>query len=151
MSVLDEYKQMCRRFKTLRRAFEVYLDYFFDADAYFEKTVSEFTAAHRFTFPHLGRFTALRYLKLLFDRHIISFEGICEPLYERLTGEKKVEVRSGALQALGLTSLPSDRQALRLHYKSLMKIYHPDINPAGLEMSKKINSAYAELLASWSR
>ena len=148
----EEFQQMCTRFKRARRAFEVYLDYFFDRDALFEDTVSDFTEACRPTFPDLGRFTARRHLRLLCERHIISFESVFEQLFRRLTNQTETEPRahSGALQALGLTRLPSDKRSLRIHYKALMKTYHPDINPGGLEMSKKINAAYAELLANWS-
>lgn len=35
---------------------------------------------------------------------------------------------------------------LKKKYKTLMKIYHPDVNPTGLEQAKEINRAYALLL-----
>ena len=149
----SEFRMMYTRFRNLRRAFKVYLDYFFEAKTYYDDSIANFIGLRRYTFPALGRLTVRRYLDLLFDRHVISFESVCEPLYDRLVnnGRKKVEVNSAALKALGLSSLPSDKQDLRLQYKSLMKTYHPDVNPAGLEMSRKINTAYAELLAFWSR
>jgi len=148
----DEYRQMCSRFKARRRAFEVYLDHFFDKTELLEQTISCFMATHRCTFPELGRLTVRRHLKLLVERHIISFDMICEELYRRLAEgtEQGAPAFSAALKTLGLNRLPADRQDLRAHYKTLMKTYHPDVNPAGLEMSKKINAAYAELLAAWS-
>ena len=150
----EEYNQMCSRFKR-RRAFEVYKDYFFDVDSILEQTVSQFMAGRKCEFPNLSRSSVKRGLSLLFQQHIISISAIFERLYERLNGESSrstpaTQRNTPALQALGLTRPPANREELRLHYKTLMKTYHPDINPDGLEMSKKINAAYAELLASWS-
>ncbi len=147
----EEFNDMCRHFRTPRRAFAVYLDHFFNPKDLYDKTVETFLASRSYTFPHMARYIVERRLDLLFERNILSFESLCEPLFERLTGRKTQpepqDANSEALRTLGLDSLPSDRQSLRLHYKTLMKTYHPDINPQGLEMSKKINTAYAELLA----
>ncbi len=38
-------------------------------------------------------------------------------------------------------------QILKKRYRELMKIYHPDVNPKGLEKSQQINLAYAILLS----
>ncbi len=151
----DEYRQMYTRFKTYRRAFDVYVEYFFDMGQIFEDTVAAFLTAKEFTFPHLGRFSAHKSLTLLFERNVISISGIFESLFERLTGESSrrdggtARMSLPALRAMGLTRPPRNKRELRLHYKTLMKTYHPDLNPSGLEMSKKINAAYSELLASW--
>ena len=36
----------------------------------------------------------------------------------------------------------ADCQALKIAHRKLIKIYHPDINPAGIETFHKINDAY---------
>ncbi len=147
----EEFHDMCRHFRTPRRAFEVYLDHFFDPADPKAKTIETFLRSGDFTLSHIARYTVKRRLDLFFERNVLSFESLCEPLYERLTGRETrtppPDANSEALHTLGLYSLPRDRQSLRLHYKALMKTYHPDINPQGLEMSKRINTAYAELLA----
>lgn len=52
-----------------------------------------------------------------------------------------------ALKTMGLGTSVTDLDLgqLRLRYKELMKRYHPDINPHGLEKSKEINQAFAVL------
>ena len=52
-----------------------------------------------------------------------------------------------ALDVLGLSAMPASREELRSHYRTLMKTFHPDVNPRGLEMSQRITAAYAYLLA----
>lgn len=151
----DTFSQMLRRFKTNARAFEVYREYFFDADDFYEGTVRRFSETHTSAYPRILEFTARRNLDMLLSRHIIDPAGLFEVLYGHLTGadqkrgfepEGDPEIRR-ALGVLGLKSLPRTQKELRDHYKILMKTYHPDVNPEGLEMSKRINAAYSELMA----
>ena len=60
--------------------------------------------------------------------------------------EGMLELRA-SLAALDLRSCPMGSEELRARYRALMKRYHPDLNPAGLERAKAINAAYALLLA----
>ncbi len=57
----------------------------------------------------------------------------------------RAESRAQALQVLGLGSEPA-RAEIRDRYRSLMRRYHPDVNPNGLERAKLINNAYAVLI-----
>jgi len=149
----EVYCQMYTRFKTHRRAFDVYIDYFFDIDHIFDDTVTAFLSGQGYTLPHLGRVSTRRGLSLLLERHVISISAVFGNLYDILTGENRREEgvndpsRHPALRILGLNNPPKNKRELRLHYKTLMKTYHPDVNPDGLEMSKKINAAYAELIS----
>ena len=52
-----------------------------------------------------------------------------------------------AQSVLDLRALPATRGELQKAYRKKMRIYHPDVNPDGLEMAKRINHAYAILLA----
>ena len=54
--------------------------------------------------------------------------------------------RRGALGVLGIRSPRPGRAEIQRRYRELMRRYHPDVNPEGLEMSKRINAAYALLL-----
>lgn len=59
--------------------------------------------------------------------------------------------RREALRVLGLSVEHPSRDAIRDHYRRLMRRYHPDVNPNGLEMAKRINNAYAILTTSEGR
>jgi curved DNA-binding protein CbpA len=52
-----------------------------------------------------------------------------------------------ARRLLGLEGGTLDLRRLKSRYKTLMKIYHPDLNPQGLRRCQEINAAYS-LLAS---
>lgn len=51
-----------------------------------------------------------------------------------------------ALKTMQLRREDLSPSRLKQQYKRLMKRYHPDINPEGLEMSKRITSSYSVLL-----
>lgn len=50
-----------------------------------------------------------------------------------------------ALRNLGFEKLPGISN-LKSRYRQLMKEYHPDRNPAGLEMTRTVNVAYTAVL-----
>ncbi len=61
------------------------------------------------------------------------------------TGLSEVDT---ALSALGFSPAERpDTSAVKRRYKELMKRYHPDVNPRGLERSKQINQALGILLS----
>ncbi len=59
--------------------------------------------------------------------------------------------RAAALVLLKLRSSHPSRDEIRGQYRLLMRRFHPDLNPDGLEMAKRINTAYAVLLTSEDR
>ena len=151
----ETFAQMLARFRTTPRAFSVYKEYFFDLDSIAEVTVERFLSAKRYDRPKLGEYSVRRSLDRLFKRHILDNEKLFELLLARLTGRETNSTTTPtsdpaierALADLGLHRLPESMKELRDHYKSLMKTYHPDVNPSGLDISKRINAAYAELVA----
>jgi hypothetical protein len=52
-----------------------------------------------------------------------------------------------ARRLLGLEDGTLDLRRLKSRYKTLMKIYHPDLNPQGLRRCQEINAAYSLLAA----
>ncbi|MFW6292220.1 MAG: DnaJ domain-containing protein, partial [Spirochaetota bacterium] len=64
-------------------------------------------------------------------------------------GAPAIEVasREDALRVLELRTSEPTRSEIRESYRRLMRRYHPDINPAGLERAKIINNAYGFLIA----
>ncbi len=82
-----------------------------------------------------------------------DFSGSSEQANGGWNGDKPGQgkaVESAALcrarDSLELGGRTLTRSVLKAQYKRLMKIYHPDINPAGLRRCQEINSAYALLL-----
>ncbi|MBT3275730.1 MAG: hypothetical protein HN368_21440 [Spirochaetales bacterium] len=148
------YEQMLRRYKRHERAWEAYRDYFFNADDLNTSVILGFVEGKNFKYPNLGRFTVEEKLQLLYQRNILNLDGMFHELRAHLRGIPAEEPASkgysketqDALAVFSLPGLPKTRSELRGCYKGLMKTYHPDINPAGLEVSKNINSAYSHLI-----
>jgi hypothetical protein len=65
-----------------------------------------------------------------------------EPGYPRDGAAARIE----ALRVLGLRTDDPPRAEVRDRYRALMRRYHPDVNPEGLERAKAINNAYAVLI-----
>ncbi len=66
-------------------------------------------------------------------------------------GASLADRRDAALRVLGLHGRADHRvdpRSVRDAYRRLMRRYHPDVNPNGLEMAKRITNAYAEVLGS---
>lgn len=60
--------------------------------------------------------------------------------------DRRIEKRR-ALALFGLSEVQAANPAqVKRRYKQLMKTYHPDINPMGLEKAKEINTAYLLLI-----
>ncbi|MBN1698207.1 MAG: J domain-containing protein [Spirochaetales bacterium] len=100
--------------------------------------------------------TVPAYLYSLFQRHIFDPRGLFLFIEKKLHSfinknndseqdEKPVSDITRAKRILGLESGLITRKRLKKRYVTLMKTYHPDINPEGLEMCKRITSAYSFL------
>ena len=61
--------------------------------------------------------------------------------------EAEVGSREDALRVLELRTSQPTTNEIRESYRRLMRRFHPDINPAGLERAKIINNAYGLLIA----
>jgi len=68
--------------------------------------------------------------------------------YEAGTDEDTASELRSARNLFDLKSDEISLSSIRQKYKQLIRKFHPDINPAGLEMSKRINVSYALLLES---
>jgi hypothetical protein len=166
-SILDHeidtelFAGMKRRYPNSVRAISVYIEYCFDIDEYTRSAIDRFLQIHPGMHERFARFQAKRLVELLFQRHILSEELLFSSIRNRLapdsrrtrgaTGESK-PIRyldpqiAEALSALGLSSLPETKADLKRVYRTLMKTYHPDVNPNGLAMSQKITHAYSLLM-----
>ena len=112
--------------------------------------------------------TARWYLTSLIERRIVALPGLGPALFDLLRtigrqegvlpplsddgGEQTVDPKdareTSARTVLNLPAGRISRRDIQTRYRKLMRRYHPDINPDGLEMAKRINAAYAELITS---
>jgi hypothetical protein len=118
--------------------------------------------------------TVRAYLLLLLQRHVVDLEDLAPALFDILetvarhegflprgrTHHEQTEQSSDpsqveadqvrkALSVLEIRGGQPSRTQLRDAYRRLMRRYHPDINPDGLERSKQITAAYAVLVESF--
>jgi hypothetical protein len=144
-------------------ALELYFGHYFDLDKVVRELINYYM--HNNATGFAFKSTARTYFDELFFRHILNKHDLFYSLELKLRAflktelggwedepettkedEFSVKIRE-AQKIMGLLSASFTKQQLHRQYKSLMKRYHPDINPRGLEMSKQINSAYSLLLS----
>ncbi len=166
----ETFRAMLREFRRYDRARFVYLSTFFDP-ALLVRTCSDEYLEVRDA-PAL-RVTVEAYLRRLLQRHIVDLEDLAPALLEILRtvarhegmlpgsgphgdadrkagGERRrppADSRTQALQVLGLHACEPTHARIRERYRSLMRRYHPDVNPDGLERAKLITNAYAVLIS----
>lgn len=166
----ETFRAMLREFKRYDRARFVYLSTFIDTDRLVSRCADEYLEVRD---AAALRFTVESYLRRLLQRHIVDLEDLAPALLEILRtvarhegvlpraradaefdrGKRRAGAqrshratsRAEALQVLGLASEPT-RVEIRDRYRALMRRYHPDVNPHGLEQAKLINNAYAVLI-----
>jgi hypothetical protein len=170
----ETFRAMLRDFKRYDESVLIYQQTFFDTDRLASKCATEY-AEIRFPDADSAAAQALVvtvsvYLKLLLQRHVVELEALAPALFDILRtvalhegvlrkGRRAEEAhargegatpgveseRAAALRVLGLSGEPS-KQELQSAYRSLMRSYHPDVNPKGLETAKRINHAYGVLV-----
>jgi hypothetical protein len=164
----DELAAMIGFAGSVGGAIPIYLGEHADLDALIDECAAAFAAARGM--PSVGRVTAARCLGDFVRRHLIEKRTLFAGLERRLRhaarrlgypdteaedwaagsgpGERAAPARTGwALGVLGLSGAPLRIGVLRRRYRELMKRFHPDVNPSGLERCKDINAAYALLLS----
>ncbi len=170
----EQFSAMLRTFGSFERAREVYREEYFPLGQLREQAARRYCAGCSFLLPELALANVRRLLEFFFQKHVLQAESLFGPLFERLheqavregyarprpEEERPGRRRAGALaggqgdapamrarRLLGLQDGALDLRRLKSRYKTLMKIYHPDLNPQGLRRCQEINAAYG-LLAS---
>ena len=148
------FRSLLEEASDFQTAFKRYLDVWFRRDALSTDSIEPFVRKKGFRFPDIAGITIARYIELLYMRHILEWYNLFPNLRKRFSEKfsprqpenlpDEVEL---ALRVLGFPVLPGSFREVRSRYKSLMKRYHPDVNPSGLEHSKRINTAFALLAA----
>jgi hypothetical protein len=165
----DELAAMIAFAGSVSGAIAIYLDEHVDLEALIDECGSSFAAARGM--PAAGNRTAARCLRDLARRHLIEKRSLLAGLERRLRlaarrlgyrdaesesqtagavgsgGRAGESRRAWATNVMGVPAQPLDAETLRRRYRELMKRYHPDINPSGLERCKEINAAYAVLMS----
>lgn len=152
---LEQFQAMLRVFKTWDRAVSVYVDHFFDMDAEVRDTAASFCRQRGFRFPELARQNVEAYLRMLQRRNVLRTADLLHSVIAELLGEERPETGthshrlptdvSEALSTLGLTPADADKESIRRQYRTLMKTFHPDVNPSTLALAQRITDAYGRL------
>ena len=155
-----DFHSMLAATRSFDRAVGLYFQEYVSIDAIMAGAVSIFAEIKGY--DAIGSRTSMCYLAELFTRHILTRNGIFSSLTEQLmdyarshnffpkSERKKVGVEKkiqSAREIMGLDGVHLTTSELKNRYKALIKLYHPDVNPDGLERCKDINNAYAFLLS----
>jgi len=176
---LTTFDAMLRATGRADEAVGLYVDEYFPLEAAISRAAESFTRDN--DYPQRMEITAGFFLATLFRRHLLDRRELLSPLVSLLRGrardtgyirdgstrkratasaddfgtEASTESRSAELRRarslFGIRNGETTPGLIRERYKTLIRKYHPDVNPAGLEMSKRINVSYAILLESVKR
>lgn len=166
-----EFSAMLRSLKGYEAARAAYLRTHFSLRELIEQAVERYCRGRQFGIPSVASANVRRLIELFFRRHLLSEEALFADLSRRLFiqaveegyvknrtaggsaaagAQAEPDALEAARRTLGVAGLPLSRGLLRERYRGLMKRFHPDVNPAGLEKAKEINAAYSTLLAALS-
>ena len=157
---IGTYEQMLKRYRRHDVAFETYRGYFFNTESILEDSIGRFVANHSFSNTLIAQFTAKATVNGLITRNVISISMLflrlaavlrraTDPSANAEEEHTESPILKEFLKIMGFRHPPDNIATLRRQYKALMKTYHPDINPTGLELSQKINEAYGYLIAQY--
>jgi hypothetical protein len=160
------FRGMVRQTRDYERAAALYQETFLDPAPVVHSCAAAF--AESAGGGEARRRTAGRYLRTLLERRVVSLPGLAPALFDYLRTIARHEgvlpplsgreergaapepetrsARDEACRLLGVRRGESDRGEIRKRYRALMRRYHPDVNPEGLDMAKRVNNAYALLM-----
>lgn len=144
------------------RSLDVYLEEFFSLDEVTGRAIRKLLKSHYVKTLNETELLLQKLARELFRRGIIPYRDLFSDIFIKLKGflisigrikspRKKVSpIDEAQLNARQLFGYSRDQhihlKELKQRYKNLMKQYHPDVNPRGLELAKDINRAYSILL-----
>lgn len=159
----ENFLSIFDRFGNFQRSLEIYLEEHFSLPDYIGGAVNTVLSLNFREKRDNHRLLLTRLANELVRREIVPYWNLFSPLYEELKayliakgrmdapGNAKPAIDKAQSEARRLFSYSKDeaiaKKELKDRYKKLMKRYHPDVNPQGLEKSKEINRAYSLLLA----
>lgn len=169
--VLDGPKlsAMLKALGTVESAERTYLAQLPSLEVLAREAAAIFCRDQVFDIPELALATASRVLEMFLRRKVVTGEQIYGGLRRRIREHAAMEgyhaarerrarpepgpadtaadALSAARRCMELDNRRLTPDVLKTQYRKLMKRWHPDVNPQGLERAQAINAAYAELTA----
>jgi hypothetical protein len=164
-----KFSAMLRALGRFEAARDAYLRELPTTDELVRESAAAYCRSRSFGIPELAAGAVEATLRLFLRRKVLSLDAVLGPLVERLRaqalregylrerpraeaegepGERRA-ARAERERAQAVLELQGHRltaELLRRQYRRLMKRFHPDVNPSGLERAKQINAAYALLV-----
>lgn len=158
----ETYLSIYDSVSNFHRSLEIYLEEYFSIEEISAEAIGKLLKNHALKNAKATEQLLGRMAQELFRREIIPFRNLFSELFMTLKGfliskgrlespgKEKPKINEAQLKARQLFGYSQthiiDRKELKQRYKNLMKQYHPDVNPRGLELAKDINRAYSALL-----
>lgn len=158
----ETYLSMFDSVSNFHHSLDIYLEEYFSIEEISAKAIEKLLKAYSLKNENEREQLMRRMAHEMFRREIIPFRNLFSELFMTLKGfliskgrlesprrekPKLNEAQMSARQLFGYSeSQIIERKELKQRYKNLMKKYHPDVNPRGLELAKDINRAYSTLL-----
>jgi len=158
----DTFLSIFDNVSSFHRSLDVYLEEFFSRDEITNRTIGKLLKAHSVKMEDPRGLLLQELSYELFRREIVPYRNLFSDIFMKL---KAFLISRGRMESPGkqiplldetqwnarqLFDYSNDQQILlkelKKRYKKLMKQYHPDVNPQGLEFAKNINRAYSFLL-----
>jgi len=140
--------------------FDFYCNLNIDEDYIYKKTTELFLNKKNIKRNDFNFYLLTQYIENCYERKILSQDILYESFYKKLydIGLKNnfikynhkinnyYNFKNEYFKTFGIEKLPATKEELKKIYFSLLKKYHPDKNPSGLENTKKIIEAYTKLI-----
>ncbi|MCS7204819.1 MAG: DnaJ domain-containing protein [Leptospiraceae bacterium] len=138
-----------------------YFNLNFEEELFFRKAAEIFLSKKNIKPNDFNLYILNQYIQDCFERKIISEKNLYHNFFEKLkriclqnqwipNDEKfqksKTKEQNEYLKILEISELPKTKEELKQIYHNLLKKYHPDKNPNGLEKTKEIILAYTNIL-----
>ncbi len=143
--------------------FAFYCNNHIDEESILEKAVELFLKEKKIKKNELNIYYLKKYINTCYEKKILTTEFLYKDFYNLLYNEaiknnfisdkkkkKFIDCRNPRLkhflEIFEIHRLPESKEELKKIYYNLIKKYHPDTNPAGLEKTKLIIETYSSLL-----
>lgn len=131
-------------------------------ELFFYKAAEIFLSHKKIKVNDLNLYRLEKYIEACFQKKILTYDFLYKDFFNQLYKEavkynflteekrKKFKIKYDPsvqfyLDVLEITYIPENKEELKKIYYSLIKKYHPDTNPDGLEKTKLIIEAYTKL------
>lgn len=147
------FDELFHMHRTFDHAFREYVATVFSLDAAIQDFSTETAHSGAYSVPPIAQRNISAYITMLFERNVLSWpqlhSRLADYFHKQYSYEEDIglpEDIASAFKTLGFSRPTWDFDEVRYRYKSLMLRFHPDVNPNGLEQTKRINQAYAILV-----